>query len=72
MDSWGYFSLWHKKRVSKHQKSIMERRPANLINPWLLGEKCKPNIICDDNKGIHLCAYLPSGNLANLKQKKLR
>jgi hypothetical protein len=34
----------------------------HLINPWLLGEECKPIIIRDANKAFHL---LPQGTLSN-------
>jgi hypothetical protein len=27
----------------------------DLINPWLLGEECKPIIICDADKAFHYC-----------------
>jgi len=28
---------------------------VTLINPWLLGEKCKPIIIGDADKALHSC-----------------
>jgi len=30
---------------------------VHFINPWLLGEKCKPIIVCDADKALHL--YFP-------------
>ena len=37
-----------------------------LINPWLLGEKGKPVIICDADKTLHFEPILFSENLTHL------
>ena len=37
---------------------------VNLINPWLLGEKCKPIIIRDADKAVH---FVPRVTLSNFR-----
>jgi hypothetical protein len=38
----------------------------HLINPWLVGEKCKPIIVSDADKAPHFEPILISEKLAHL------
>jgi len=49
--------LWSKARPSQRALSF-----RNLLINWLLGEKCKPLVICDSDKALHL---LSQGKLSN-------
>ena len=39
---------------------------VHLINPWLLGEECKPIIVCDANVALHFEPILISEKRAHL------